>query len=376
MKLIQALPRRMRFDARAASSVELCVADWVSGSRYRHETTVFAERGENPLLDVDIYRLMPVPRLSSVHLAWMINRQVNRRGFELIVTQQHVATAGRIVLLNPRTPVILQTHNFVDPPVTGPDADRLNRATVNALQKLAGITLISEATRKRFEEEWPQVSIPRVVISNGFDFSAWRPETGKKKRIVVVGRARDDKGLLEAAQGIKTFLASAPDWQASFIISKIDEDRPYYEAVRQALTPVSGHCDLLLDIAFPRVKEITESAAISLVPSKWAEPFGRTALEGHAAGAALISSGTGGLREISGDAALYLPEVSGTAIAEALRRLASDPALRERIAAEGAARVRELFRLSPTPGASIPSICERLDDFHDEIVARARDRRA
>jgi len=63
----------------------------------------------------------------------------------------------------------------------------------------------------------------------------------------------------------------------------------------------------------------------SVVASKWAEPFGRVTLEAHAGGAALISSGTGGLSEISGDAALYLEAVTGPVIASALCQLAGCP---------------------------------------------------
>jgi glycosyltransferase involved in cell wall biosynthesis len=131
----------------------------------------------------------------------------------------------------------------------------------------------------------------------------------------------------------------------------------------------------MIDIPFAKVRQITESAAISVVASKWEEPFGRTALEAHAGGAALISSQSGGLREISGDTAAQLSEVSGPAIASLLVRLASDDALREKLAREGMQRVRRLFSLTRTsrgdPGDVVP-ICDRLDDFYEEVVERRR----
>jgi glycosyltransferase involved in cell wall biosynthesis len=91
------------------------------------------------------------------------------------------------------------------------------------------------------------------------------------------------------------------------------------------------------------VKAACEQAAIALVPSKWAEPFGRTALEAHAGGAALISSGTGGLREASGDHALYLPKVSAGAIVEAIDVLCTSAEMRTKLAQEGAAWARAGF---------------------------------
>ena len=379
MKLIQALPRRMYFEAASASSIELCVAEWIAGSQYRHQTTVFADYGGGggPLIDVEVFRLPPATTLSSWRLAYSIRQQVERQKYELIVTQQHVATAARIAAFNRRVPVILQTHNFIDPPRTGHGAWAYNRLKLRQFQNLSGLTLISQATKSRFEEQWPGVTIPRTVISNGFDFSSWHPETGKEKLIVVVGRAHETKGILESALGVATFLAASPEWRASFILSRIDGAPHYFTEVCNILAPLSDQCDIEIDIPFNRVQQITERAAISIVASKWAEPFGRTALEAHAAGAALISSGTGGLREISANAAEYLAEISGPAIAEKLSFLNSNEVRRKQIAADGAERVRRHFRIAPLPqnrAGNIPAICERLDRFYEDVLMHEKNK--
>jgi glycosyltransferase involved in cell wall biosynthesis len=373
MKIIHALPRSMRFEAKAASSVELCVAEWVSGSRYRQETTVFAERGEAPLLDVDIFRLAPAKRLSSWHLAHTVRQQVKLRGYDLVVAQQHIPTVSRIAAFNPRIPVILQTHNFIDPPKRGVGAYWYNTIRRRQLERFAGITLVSEATLRRFESDWPNVTIPRRVISNGVDFSSWRPATIRQKTIIVVGRTHETKGILEAAQGVTIFLEKFRDWRAVFVLSEPKKNKEYFDSIVNVLKLSKEQAELMTGIPFAQVKQITENAAISIVASKWEEPFGRTALEAHAGGAALISSQTGGLREISGDAAAYLSEVTGSAIASMLFRLASDDALREKLSQEGMQRVRRLFRLARTASeteSGITPICERLDQFYDEVMER------
>jgi glycosyltransferase involved in cell wall biosynthesis len=377
MKIIHALPRRMRFEAKAASSVELCVAEWVSGSRYREETTLFAERGGTPLIDVDMFRLEPVKRFASWHLAHTIRRQIKLRGYELIVTQQHIPTAARIAAFNPRIPVILQTHNFIDPPRRGGMGAYLhNSMRYRELERLAGITLVSEATLRRFESDWPHVTIPRRIITNGLDFSSWHPATIRQKTVIVVGRTHETKGTLESAQGVSMFLEKFREWRAIFALSVPELSKEYFESVLRVLEPFKHRTELLIDVPFAKVRQITENAAISVVASKWEEPFGRTALEAHAGGAALISSQSGGLREISGDTAAQLAEVSGPAIASLLVRLASDDALRETLAREGMRRVRRLFSLTRTsrgdPGDVMP-ICDRLDDFYEEVVERHRE---
>jgi glycosyltransferase involved in cell wall biosynthesis len=370
----------MRFEVNATSSIELCVADWVGSSRYRHETTIFAEHGTSSLIDVDVFRVPPAKRLASWHLAYTIRRQVKLRGYELIVAQQHIPTVARIAAFNPGIPVILQTHNFIDAPRQGAGARWHNALRVRQLRRLAGITLVSEATLRRFESDWPQVTIPRRVVSNGFDFSAWRPAPLRQKTILVVGRAHDTKGILEAAQGVSAFLQQFADWRAIFVLTDTKNNKAYFDSVVNVLQPFEGRSEVLVGIPFARVKEFTENAAIAIVASKWEEPFGRTALEAHAGGAALISSKTGGLREISGDAALYLEAVTGPAVASALFQLGADEALRARLSQAGMQRARRHFSLSGSSvrrgsdgdGTThgIMPICERLDQFYDEIVSR------
>src|SRR5882757_4467224 len=258
MKIIQALPRRMRFEAKAASSIELCVAEWVSGSRYKHETTVFAERGEAPLIDVDIFRLAPAKRFSSWHLANTIRRQIKLRGYNLVVSQQYIPTVANIAAFNPQVPVILQTHNFIDPPKSGMSAYLHNIRRYRQLQRLAGITLVSEATLRRFESDWPDVTIPRRVISNAFDFSSWHPSAVRQKTVIVVGRTHETKGILEAAQGVTIFLEQFRDWRGIFILSVPDLSKDYFNSIVDALKQFKNQTEVMIDVPFAKVKEITE----------------------------------------------------------------------------------------------------------------------
>jgi glycosyltransferase involved in cell wall biosynthesis len=81
-------------------------------------------------------------------------------------------------------------------------------------------------------------------------------------------------------------------------------------------------------------------ASIAVVPSRWAESFGLAALA-LASGTALVTSGRGGLREVAGDAALYVDPDNPAAIADAILTLARDAALREALGAAGRERSRQ-----------------------------------
>src|SRR3569623_2138515 len=78
-------------------------------------------------------------------------------------------------------------------------------------------------------------------------------------------------------------------------------------------------------------------------PSRIGASFGRTARKAHAGGAAVISSGNGGVREVSGEHALYLPRIGVPEIMQAVDRLSANPAERDSLATEGHARALAKF---------------------------------
>ena len=82
-------------------------------------------------------------------------------------------------------------------------------------------------------------------------------------------------------------------------------------------------------------------AAIVAVPSRWAEPFGMTALEAMACGAALICSDRGGLLEVAGSAALIARPDPPGALEDALFALCSDAQRRMALAEAGTAQARQ-----------------------------------
>ena len=81
--------------------------------------------------------------------------------------------------------------------------------------------------------------------------------------------------------------------------------------------------------------------ATALVFASLYEGFGIPALEAMACGCSVIASNVSSLPEVCGDAAYYVDPQSVSSIADALCRLASDPALCARLRQRGIERVRQ-----------------------------------
>jgi glycosyltransferase involved in cell wall biosynthesis len=112
------------------------------------------------------------------------------------------------------------------------------------------------------------------------------------------------------------------------------------------LEPFGSRVRLMTDLPLSEVRHEMKRAGIAVIPSLWEEAFGLTALEAHAAGAAVVSSGRGGLREVSGSHAVYVSEVTGETLAAAIIGLIDDAPRRIAMAMEGQAYVTQAHTAS------------------------------
>ncbi len=91
-------------------------------------------------------------------------------------------------------------------------------------------------------------------------------------------------------------------------------------------------------------------AVPSLTTPRWKEQLGGTLLDGLATGVPVVASDSGGLPDAIGDAGLLVPEGDAGALADALRRLREDGALRSRLADAGRERFRDEFAIPAYAG--------------------------
>ena len=114
----------------------------------------------------------------------------------------------------------------------------------------------------------------------------------KKKIISFVGKLNSSKGYDAFGEAILKILGTYPNWK-SIVIG--DEPREKLNFKHKNLNHL-GYKDN------PYILNKLKEVSISVVPSKWDEPFGRSSLEAASRGSALIISNTGGLKETTKDA--------------------------------------------------------------------------
>lgn len=182
-----------------------------------------------------------------------------------------------------------------------------------------------------------------VVLPNPIDLAALpEPATEREPFILFVGRVVAEKGVDTFVAACAQALRDLPGWRAEIIgadRSRIDSpETPFVREVRAAANAANVRMAGYRDHA--GVLEAMRRAAIVVVPSRWQEPFGLTALEAMASGAALVCTGQGGLPEVAGDAALYVEPDNSAALARVIVRLAGDAALRGQLGEAGRLRAR------------------------------------
>ncbi len=269
----------------------------------------------------------------------------------LIEVHNRIDVARALARRFPDTPVSLFLHN--DP--QGMRGAKAPAARAKLLRGLARVVTVSEFLRGRLMQDVPDGTTPEgaapepVVLHNAIDLAGLPSAPGERERLILfAGRVVAEKGADAFVAACARVLPSLPGWRAEMIgadRSRADSpETPFVRAVRRAAAPAGVR--LLGYRDNPAVLRAMSRAAIVVVPSRWPEPFGLTALEAMACGAALIAAPRGGLPEVAGNAALYVDPDDTAGLAEAIGQLARDPDLRAELAEAGHARARR-FGLEP-----------------------------
>lgn len=228
----------------------------------------------------------------------------------------------------------------------------LKRAEAIVVPSRAHIALSTEL--KGFEDKV-------VVIPFGIDERRWEmvppPPPGNPPRALFIGRLVPFKGvdfLLRA-------LESVPDLRLDIVGDGPERNRLRTLANALAVSDRVKFWGEYPDEDLPR--RMADADFLVLPSVTVEEMFGMVLLEAMAAGRPVITTAVpSGVREVNvaGETGLEVPIRDARSLADAMRLLANDPGLRERLGAAGRNRVRERFTV------------DRMTEAHLELYERVR----
>lgn len=207
-----------------------------------------------------------------------------------------------------------------------PEWDRYRVEVTTGLQAASLVVAPTQAMLSALQTHYGPLG-HTCVVPNGRDASLFAPQTQKELFVFSAGRLWDDAknicALAEVAPGL-----------------------PWPVCIAGETAPPDGSEDCRFDgvrllgcLPLDQIAGWLAQAAIYALPAKY-EPFGLSALEAGLSGCALVLGDIDSLREVWGDAALFVPPGDSGALHCALSRLIADPELRLALAARALARAK------------------------------------
>ncbi len=324
------LPKHSRFDRDHPTSIDSVVRQLVEHSSFKNRQTVFRPPTKAPVTSVPSQEFR---HRNPFNWKRRLRNAVSEIRPACIEVHQSIYLAGYLAKRFNGVPVVLFRHNLIQRPRT----ERKTNKYLGKLKNLWKIVFVSDFATRHFQSNWPEFSSRAQTVPNFTSVKAWfNPVNASRKQdIVYLGRPIADKGFEEFCEGIAPVLRNHQQWSAKIVIYEWDKHRHFAQPILSKLASAAANTEVLVDRPVAEIRGVVKNSEIVVVPSKWAEPFGLAALEAHLAGAAVISSGRGGLREISGDAAYYLASVTPEAITRAVTALIDDGAMRKDLQRRG-----------------------------------------
>ncbi|MDX6540374.1 MAG: hypothetical protein QOI71_1984 [Gaiellales bacterium] len=273
--------------------------------------------------------------------------------FPALARREGAALAHLHYFVAPRLPcpAIVTVHDlsFARAPELFSRRDRRLLGLVRgSVRRAARVIAVSEFTRRDLCEVYGVDPGKVVAIPNGVS-GRFRPVEGAKEQVrrrfgidrryvLCVGALQPRKNVPLVIEAYARVVGSGTDCE----LVVAGGDRGGRLDVLDAIlrTRLTGRVHLVGRVEDDELAALYSAARALVFPSLY-EGFGLPALEAMACGTPVIASNTTGLAEAVGDAALTVDPRSAEEVAEALRRVLGDDALRSQLVAAGLARAAE-----------------------------------
>jgi glycosyltransferase involved in cell wall biosynthesis len=252
-------------------------------------------------------------------------------------------------------PLLVTAHGS-DVPGYNPDRFKLIHKIISAAWRRTVSAIDNIVCPSRYLEQLILQHEPRArttVIPNGFDIARFDAGKRRKRRILIVTRMLERKGVQDVLRAlVGTDLGYSVD---------IVGTGPYLDTLKkldkELATNVTFHG--WLDNDSDELKTLLEESAIFVFPSH-TENFPLVLLEAMAAGLAIVTTEKTGCNEVVGDAAVLVPPANPESIRAALRKLIDDESLQKSIGQAARERLENQF--------SWPSVAEEHIALYESLI--------
>ena len=291
IKIATILPYKENYTHTKASAASLWVAEFFKKSKYNKTNHIYGHTKNRDYLTNNYFNIELANIKSKLKSA---TREYINKLVKKFKTQKYdiIEIHNRPIILNELTRKIKSRYimYFHNDPLSMNGSKTINQR-LDIISRVEKIIFVSEWTQKRFfididdklktktEVVYPSVNLKKKISK-------------KENFITFIGKLNESKGYDLFAKTIVKILNEFPNWKA---YSLGDEER------RKIYINHKNHYELGF-LNHKDVLGILDKTSISVVPSKWEEPFGRTALEASSRGCATIISNKGGLPETTNQA--------------------------------------------------------------------------
>jgi glycosyltransferase involved in cell wall biosynthesis len=194
---------------------------------------------------------------------------------------------------------------------------------INILEHCDKIIFVSSYVKRKFYHNLNEIlPVKGEVIypSTNYYNHNFKKKLRKQKIIVFFGKLNSSKGYNYFGPAVINILKKYKDWK---VIVAGNEKRETYNFKHERFKIYNW-------LSHKQIINIYKKSSISIVPSTWEEPFGRTAMESSDMGNALITSNKGGLNETSINP-IVLKKINSKSIQKEIEKLIKNPNLLKKI---------------------------------------------
>ena len=332
IKIATILPYKENYTFSGAQAAAIWVCDFFKYSKFKTDNFIFGSTKQNDFL-TNNYINIPLSNKKNKFTSTTnkycdeIIKIIQKKDFEIVEihNRPQIFSILNKKLLNK---FILYFHN--DPlSMKGSKSVSERLFLLNNVDK---IIFVSQWTQRRFFKDIDRKLLDKTdVVYPSIHKS--KKIVNKKKNIVFVGKLNESKGYDIFKDAIVKILDEHLDWKA-YSIGDESRKRPFVNHSR--------HFELGF-LEHKKVLKFLDKSEIAVVPSRWEEPFGRTALESSSRACATIISNKGGLPETT-DYSIILKYLDSETLYKSIKKLITNTKLRKKIQLNGFKYVKHTIK--------------------------------